>query len=262
MMIEENYEKQIRISSFFEVVFNCDWERFQSLLDKGFLDDSLLKGKVCDDLDELPFHPLHHITIAQDILLNWDYWDDELYPLLKIKAEKNEKFKKFFAENCHVPMDYKELLSFDKGAYSYSTPEDPFDDVFDVSREKLHECGISDLDIDLYWAVYTLNYKWAEELLRKGANPNTPINGEDDVYYLLDWMEIGPMSEIDPYLRNNTLKYKYDVDESYGFFSYMIRYALFAKMHTLVNSYCQKRVNKNCKVFASGFLIVALFFLH
>lgn len=237
-MKEEKNKKRMRVSAFTEAVFNCDWERFQSLLDQGLWDDSLLKGMAREETDELPFQPLHNITIALDILLNWSYWDDELIPLLKIKAEKNEPFKKFFAEHCHVPMDYKELLSFDKRSYSYSTPEDPFEDVFDVSRDELHEQGFSDLDIDLYWAVYTLNFKRAEELLRKGANPNTPVHEGDDVYFLLDWMEIGPMSEVDPYLSNHTLKYVYDVEESYGFFAYMIRYALFAEMNTLVDSYC------------------------
>lgn len=240
-MKEENYEMRMRVSSFTEAVFNCDWERFQSLLDKGLWDDYLLKGNEYECQDELLFQPLHHITIAQDILLNWFCWDDELFPLLKIKAEKNDKFKKFFAEHYHVPMDYKELLSFEKRAYSYSVPEDPFEDVFDFTREELHEQGFSDNDIDLYWAVYTLNFEWAENLLKKGANPNSPVHGGEDVYYLLNWMEIGPMSEVDPYLKNHTLKYICEVEESCGFFSYMIRYALFAEMHSLVNSYCPKK---------------------
>lgn len=231
----------MRIVTFSEVVFNCDWDQFQSLLNKGLWNNDLLKGSCLDDSFEMCYQPLHHITIAQDILLKWFNWDEEARPKLKVKAEKNDKFMKFFSEQCHVPMEYKELMWFD--TYSYCTPEDPFEEVFETSRKDLINGGFSDLDINLYWAVYTLNFKWAEELLKMGANPQVQVGspGMEDVYRLLDWMEMGPMSETDIYLTDSTLKYTYDPNESFGFFSYLIRYALFAEMHTLVNSYCPKK---------------------
>lgn len=54
-MKEEKNKKRMRVYAFTEAVFNCDWERFQSLLDQGLWDDSLLKGMAREETGELPF---------------------------------------------------------------------------------------------------------------------------------------------------------------------------------------------------------------
>ncbi len=241
MLTNTTIQKMIRnnrfklLASFYEAVFNCDWEKFESLLNQGLWDFQFLKGRSIEDTQDLPYQPIHHITIALDILLNWDDWNEKVSPIIRQKAIENEKFKKFFTEKCKVSMEYKELLTYDN--YSYCTPEDPFSEVFDFSREELNQQGFRNLDINLYWAVYTLNFEWAEKLLQEGANPNIEVDSGHNVYWILDWMQAGPCMEVDPYLTRNNNKYKIDVDSYHGDFAYMIRYALFAKMQQLVEKY-------------------------
>lgn len=247
MTFKRNDENWKNIGLLYECVFNGEWDKFQDLMNQGFWDERLLRGLSFDDsLDEntddtdeseeiQPYTPIHHITIALDILLHWDDWNEKTMPIIQRKAENNDKFMTFFRDHCHVPMDYNELLWFD--TYSYSSPEDPFENVFVESREDLLKHGNRDIDIDLYWAVYTLNFKWAEELLQKGANPNARVCDGYNVYDHIEWMEIGPSVEDDPYLINPDRHYTFDIDESFGFFCYLIRYALYAKMQMLVERY-------------------------
>lgn len=254
MMTYQRYEEfKNRIGLFYEYAFNGEWEKFQVLIDQGLWNDVLLKGlsdeeytdivnKKKDDFYVSPFVPLHHIPIALDILFHWDDWNDKTIPIIQQRAEKNDKFIKFFKEQFNVPMDYNELMWFD--TYSYYAPEDPFEDVFCTTRQEMHEYGLRDIDIDLYWAVYTLNFKWADELLQKGGDPYVVVDDGESVFSVIDWMLSGPEIETDKYLIDPKISYRFYVDKSYGFFSYLIRYALFAKMQSLVEKYHKKPAQK------------------
>ncbi len=158
------------------VIFN-DFETVRTLMDSENYNPTVFTN-IFNNINYygIPI-PIHYISQCWDICLGHEFW--EPFNQITHKCYGNAgKILSLFIERKKIEITE---IPFSK-IYSacWDDESEPEDFILDGKRSDYLSIGRREVDLDLFIAVNTMNFKKAKSLLEKGADPNYKHYGDAD----------------------------------------------------------------------------------
>lgn len=176
--MENYYQKAINAT------FYANPVKLQELIDEGHFYNRLLENT---GLLSRPF-PIWHIPQCWEAAIGEvSYWTKEKQYLVSDFLTRAHQVKEIFRKSFGIeftPVDYQQYTD---DFYAAKADESIEEALWVDSIEEAYRNGARPIDVELYYAGVRFDFARAEELLKQGANPETPLDEEDA--YLTDRIE-------------------------------------------------------------------------
>lgn len=134
-----------------------------------------IKGLIVKDFSpfielsdkSVPSFPVWGITESQRWILGGDWTGNKYEPLVNSLLQKNQDVMSFWKDEMRLPIEAIDYQRYTELFYA----DNPLDSSEKGERDKYISEGNRPIDVDLWIAVNTFDYKEVERLLKAGADP-------------------------------------------------------------------------------------------